>query len=85
MCSLGALSPQGLLERLRAGEIVLGDGGMICEMEKRCYVQTGFWTPEVCVTHPEAGEIRQHKLPVQSEPSHFTLTLPNIYLIPTYM
>ncbi|KAF0295202.1 Betaine--homocysteine S-methyltransferase 1 [Amphibalanus amphitrite] len=45
----------GLLERLRAGDTIIGDGGMICEMEKRCYVQTGFWTPEVCVTHPQAG------------------------------
>ncbi|XP_037071729.1 betaine--homocysteine S-methyltransferase 1-like [Pollicipes pollicipes] len=44
---------KGLLERLRDG-VVIGDGGMICEMEKRCYVQTGYWTPEVCVMYPEA-------------------------------
>jgi len=44
---------KGLLERLRDG-VVVGDGGMICEMEKRGYAQTGYWTPEACVQFPEA-------------------------------
>ncbi|KAF0289766.1 Betaine--homocysteine S-methyltransferase 1 [Amphibalanus amphitrite] len=43
----------GLLERLDAGEVVIGDGGFVFELEKRGYVKAGPWTPEVCLEHPE--------------------------------
>lgn len=47
---------QGILERLDAGEIVIGDGGFVFALEKRGYVKAGPWTPEATVEHPEAGQ-----------------------------
>jgi len=47
---------QGILERLDAGEIVIGDGGFVFALEKRGYVTAGPWTPEATVEHPEAGQ-----------------------------
>lgn len=47
--------PQGILERLDAGEVVIGDGGFVFALEKRGYVQAGPWTPEAAAEHPEAG------------------------------
>uniref|UniRef100_A0A3B3VPN3 Betaine-homocysteine methyltransferase n=1 Tax=Poecilia latipinna TaxID=48699 RepID=A0A3B3VPN3_9TELE len=44
----------GVLERLNAGDIVIGDGGFVFALEKRGYVKAGPWTPEATVTHPEA-------------------------------
>lgn len=46
---------QGILERLDAGEIVIGDGGFVFALEKRGYVKAGPWTPEAAAEHPEAG------------------------------
>jgi betaine-homocysteine S-methyltransferase len=43
----------GILERLARG-IVLGDGGYLLELERRGYVQSGPYTPEVSIRHPEA-------------------------------
>ncbi|KAL7988983.1 hypothetical protein Chor_007902 [Crotalus horridus] len=45
---------KGILERLDAGEIVIGDGGFVIALEKRGYVKAGPWTPEATVEHPEA-------------------------------
>ncbi|XP_059830448.1 betaine--homocysteine S-methyltransferase 1 [Hypanus sabinus] len=45
---------RGLLERLAAGEIIIGDGGFVFALEKRGYVKAGPWTPEATVEHPEA-------------------------------
>jgi betaine-homocysteine S-methyltransferase len=45
---------RGILERLNAGEVVIGDGGFVFALEKRGYVKAGPWTPEACVEHPEA-------------------------------
>ena len=50
---------KGLLERLRDG-VVLGDGGMIFELEKRGYVKVGVWTPECTALHPDAGTVRKY-------------------------
>jgi len=47
---------QGILERLGAGEVVIGDGGFVFALEKRGYVKAGPWTPEAAAEHPEAGE-----------------------------
>jgi betaine-homocysteine S-methyltransferase len=47
---------RGLLERLDAGEIVVGDGGFVFALEKRGYVKAGPWTPEATVEYPEAGK-----------------------------
>ena len=44
-----------ILERLDDGEIIIGDGGYITEMERRGYATAGPWTPEVNVEHPQAG------------------------------
>ncbi|XP_042797956.1 betaine--homocysteine S-methyltransferase 1 isoform X2 [Panthera tigris] len=44
----------GILERLNAGEVVIGDGGFVFALEKRGYVKAGPWTPEATVEHPEA-------------------------------
>ena len=51
MCS----SKRGILERLDAGEVIVGDGGFLFCMEKRGYVKAGVWTPEATVEHAEAG------------------------------
>ncbi|CAL8387868.1 unnamed protein product [Boreogadus saida] len=45
---------KNILERLDAGEVVLGDGGYVFELEKRGYVKAGPWTPEAASEHPEA-------------------------------
>ncbi|XP_068167312.1 betaine--homocysteine S-methyltransferase 1-like [Antennarius striatus] len=51
---------KGILERLDAGEVVVGDGGYVIQLERRGYVKAGQWTPEAAVEHPEA--VRQlHK------------------------
>lgn len=43
-----------ILERLNAGEVIVGDGGMVLQLERRGYVKAGHWTPEAAVEHPEA-------------------------------
>ncbi|KAI4820333.1 hypothetical protein KUCAC02_028317 [Chaenocephalus aceratus] len=43
----------GIIERLNAGEVVIGNGGFVFALEKRGYVKAGPWTPEATVTHPE--------------------------------
>lgn len=48
-------SLQSILERLDAGEVVIGDGGFVFALEKRGYVKAGPWTPEAAAEHPEAG------------------------------
>jgi betaine-homocysteine S-methyltransferase len=42
-----------ILDRLSRG-VVLGDGGYLLELERRGYVQSGPYTPEVSIRHPEA-------------------------------
>lgn len=49
------VATQGILERLNAGEVVIGDGGFVFALEKRGYVKAGPWTPEAASEHPEAG------------------------------
>lgn len=44
----------GILERLSAGEVLVGDGGMTYALERRGYVKAGPYTPECTVEHPEA-------------------------------
>uniref|UniRef100_T2M8L7 Betaine--homocysteine S-methyltransferase 1 n=1 Tax=Hydra vulgaris TaxID=6087 RepID=T2M8L7_HYDVU len=48
------MAKRGLLERLKAGEVVIGDGGFVFELEKRGYVKAGPWTPEAVIEAPEA-------------------------------
>lgn len=48
---------QGILERLDAGEVVIGDGGFVFALEKRGYVKAGPWTPEAAAEYPEAGKL----------------------------
>ncbi|KAH0520466.1 Betaine--homocysteine S-methyltransferase 1 [Microtus ochrogaster] len=50
----GKKGKKGILERLNAGEVVIGDGGFVFALEKRGYVKAGPWTPEAAVEHPEA-------------------------------
>uniref|UniRef100_A0A0N8EUD2 Betaine--homocysteine S-methyltransferase 1 n=2 Tax=Heterocephalus glaber TaxID=10181 RepID=A0A0N8EUD2_HETGA len=50
----GKKARKGILERLNAGEVVIGDGGFVFALEKRGYVKAGPWTPEAAVEHPEA-------------------------------
>ena len=52
-----SLFQRGILERLNAGEVLVGDGGMTYALEKRGYVKAGPWTPECTVEHPEAGQL----------------------------
>ena len=55
-CNIQTMLQHGILERLYAGEVIVGDGGMCHALEKRGYVKAGPWTPECTVEHPEAGE-----------------------------
>jgi len=43
-----------LVERLDAGETIIGDGGMLLNLERRGYVHAGNFTPEVVIEHPDA-------------------------------
>ncbi|KAG7481408.1 hypothetical protein MATL_G00066380 [Megalops atlanticus] len=45
---------KGILDRLDAGEVVIGDGGYVMALERRGYVKAGHWTTEAAVEHPEA-------------------------------
>ncbi|KAJ7988582.1 hypothetical protein DPEC_G00325050 [Dallia pectoralis] len=45
---------RNILQRLDAGEVVIGDGGFVFALEKRGYVKAGPWTPEAAAEHPEA-------------------------------
>jgi len=45
---------RGILERLNAGEVVIGDGGFVFALEKRGFVKAGPWTPEAVLEHPDA-------------------------------
>merc|ERR1712002_814256 len=49
-CSLMA----GVLDRLRDGEVIVGDGSYVFTLEKRGYVLAGKYTPEAACEHPEA-------------------------------
>ena len=42
-----------ILERLKEGP-VLGDGGYMLELERRCLAQAGPFTPEAALEHPDA-------------------------------
>merc|ERR1712002_825247 len=46
----------GILERLEAGEVILGDGSYVNTLEKRGYVRAGNYTPESSIEHPAAVE-----------------------------
>ena len=43
-----------MIERLKAGEVILGDGSYTVTLEKRGYVLANAWTSESSVEHPEA-------------------------------
>ncbi|KAJ7340115.1 hypothetical protein OS493_002841 [Desmophyllum pertusum] len=43
-----------ILERLNAGEVLVGDGGMAYALEKRGYVRAGPYSPECTLESPEA-------------------------------
>ena len=45
-----------VLDRLDAGEVLVGDGGMSYALEKRGYVRAGPFTPECTLESPEAGQ-----------------------------
>jgi len=45
-----------ILERMGAGEVILGDGSYAMTLEKRGYVKAGCWTPEAAPEHPDAVE-----------------------------
>ncbi|XP_076007089.1 betaine--homocysteine S-methyltransferase 1-like [Genypterus blacodes] len=47
-------SRKSILDRLNAGEVVVGDGGYVMQLERRGYVKAGHWTPEAAVEYPEA-------------------------------
>ncbi|XP_062398246.1 betaine--homocysteine S-methyltransferase 1-like [Sardina pilchardus] len=51
---MASVKRKGILERLDAGEVIIGDGGYTMQLERRGYVKAGHWTPEAAVEHPEA-------------------------------
>ena len=42
------------MDRLKAGEVIIGDGSYTITLEKRGYTLANAWTPEASVEHPEA-------------------------------
>ena len=42
------------MDRLNAGEVIIGDGSYTITLEKRGYTLANAWTPEASVEHPEA-------------------------------
>jgi len=46
-----------ILDRLRAGEVIVGDGSYVLTLEKRGYVKVGKYTPESACEHP--GAVKQ--------------------------
>jgi len=50
------MKSQNILERLSAGEVIIGDGSYVNTLEKRGYVKAGNYTPESSVEHPGAVE-----------------------------
>lgn len=63
------------MERLDAGEIVIGDGGFVFALEKRGYVKAGPWTPEAAAEHPEAGKRQRASCGTKSKPPTFCAQL----------
>ena len=47
---------KGIIERLDAGEVVIGDGGYVFALEKRGYLKAGPFTPECVIEFPDAGK-----------------------------
>jgi len=45
---------RSILDRLRDGEVIVGDGSYVFTLEKRGYVLAGKYTPEAACEHPEA-------------------------------
>lgn len=43
-----------VLDRLKAGEVIVGDGSYVFTLEKRGYVKVGKFTPESACEHPDA-------------------------------
>lgn len=71
------LCTQSILERLDAGEIVIGDGGFVFALEKRGYVKAGPWTPEAAAEHPEAGKSRRVKAIKSTPPTPGKCLMPS--------
>ena len=46
-----------ILDKLKSGETIIGDGGLTYALEKRGYVNVTDWTPEAVVEYPDAGDI----------------------------
>ena len=44
------------MQRLNAGEVILGDGSYIYTLERRGYATAGVWTPEAAAEEPRAVE-----------------------------
>lgn len=44
------------MERLNAGEVIIGDGSYIYTLERRGYATAGVWTPEAAAEEPRAVE-----------------------------
>ena len=42
------------MDRLKDGEVIIGDGSYTITLEKRGYTLANAWTPEASVEHPEA-------------------------------
>merc|ERR1719190_146069 len=47
-------SSRNMLEEMRSGKPIIGDGGFVFELEKRGFVKAGPWTPEATVEYPNA-------------------------------
>ena len=53
LCLVQIMAPN-ILDRLKAGEVIIGDGSYSQTLEQRGYVQANVWTPEASIEHPEA-------------------------------
>jgi len=50
-------SSRNIIEEMRSGKPIIGDGGFVFELEKRGFVKAGPWTPEATMEFP--GSVRQ--------------------------
>ena len=55
MYEIGFQSKRAILDRLDAGECIIGDGGYTYALERRGYMTPAEWTPECVVEFPDAG------------------------------
>jgi len=53
-CAKRFASSRDIIQEMKDGKAIIGDGGFVFELEKRGFVKAGPWTPEATVEFPDA-------------------------------